>query len=69
MAHSDVPGTHNSLELGPIVADYVTHLKDENEQVHRKSVKVLAALAQAGKRVSSVLQRDMADELTIISGW
>ena len=60
--HSYVPGKHSPLGLPQIVADNVRRLKDKNQNVRKKGVKVLAALAQTCKCVF-VVRCDMTNEL------
>ena len=40
-----------TVELTNIVADSLSWLRDENENVHKRGVNILSALAQTGKHI------------------
>ena len=44
-------GSVNPVELTRIVRDSLTLLEDKNEQVRKRGVKILSALAQTGKPI------------------
>ena len=60
--HLDVPGKHNPLDLSQTVTESVSRLKDKDEKVRKKGVKVLGALAQTCECVL-VTRCDMTNEL------
>ena len=62
MTHSEVPGKHGPLDLEPIVQESLDRLKDVDEKVQKKGVKIFAALARTGKYIFLV-QCDMTNEL------
>ena len=62
ITHLDVPGKYSPPELSQIVVKNVHRLKDKNQNVRKKGVKVLAALARTCECVL-VMRCDMTNKL------